>query len=432
MLGILSSRSALRRLLPALGLLGSTVLAACSEKLDSSAACPLLCPEQSVNVRDTVIDAVMLDTTLVGFPPQGPAAFHLLALRTDTLDTRVVIRFDTLGKQFVPAGKTVPEDITAIDSVFLKLRLDRLGAKGTGPVVIDAFDVDTASASDTVNAVVTSFFRPDRLLGSATIADPAAADSLRIQLSKTAVLARITSGTHLRVGLRVRGPGSGQIRVLGTLAATTDLTPRLTFDPSTDTAYAPITINPVSLTPSGNSLATNFTDYTIVVQGAGAPVGNALAVGAIPGRRSYLRFSLPSRIVDSTTVVRAELVLTQQPVRFGLDLRDTVTVAPDVVVANSVVTDLTRAALITAPGSGYSLDSLRVIPNDSGPRTLNLVHLVRSWRGLAVDRPRAIVLRTRAEGATPGVVSFFSTEALPSLRPRLRVSYIPSVGVGLP
>ena len=61
-----------KRVLTLLGFaLGAVTIAACSEKLDAGASCPLLCPQQSISLRDTTIDAIVVDTTIVGIPSIG-------------------------------------------------------------------------------------------------------------------------------------------------------------------------------------------------------------------------------------------------------------------------------------------------------------------------------------------------------------------------
>src|SRR5947209_11736765 len=75
-------------------------IAACTEKLEGGASCPLLCPEQAAALKDTTINAVSFDTTVVGLPPIGSEKFLMLASHGDTLETRVIIRFDTIPQTF--------------------------------------------------------------------------------------------------------------------------------------------------------------------------------------------------------------------------------------------------------------------------------------------------------------------------------------------
>src|SRR3954468_23995132 len=56
-------------------LTATIAIAACTETLDAGKSCPLLCPEQEIALRDTVIDAVSSDTTVLGIPPIGSETF---------------------------------------------------------------------------------------------------------------------------------------------------------------------------------------------------------------------------------------------------------------------------------------------------------------------------------------------------------------------
>jgi hypothetical protein len=59
--------------------------------------------------------------------------------------------------------------------------------------------------------------------------------------------------------------------------------------------------------------------------------------------------------------------------------------------------------------------------------------VVRAWRFVGTSHtPRALVLRVREEGLKAGEVNFFSADASASVRPRLRLTYVPRRGFGLP
>ena len=88
-------------------------LGACTEDLQTGGTCPVLCPGQGIVIRDTVLEGtVVLDSNLVGFPFQGSEDPMVLAAWTDTLDIRVVARFDSLTGGRTPdwgAGVAFPD-----------------------------------------------------------------------------------------------------------------------------------------------------------------------------------------------------------------------------------------------------------------------------------------------------------------------------------
>ena len=404
--------------------------AGCTENYDGGGACPSLCPVQQAAFRDTIIEAVTLDTAVSGFPTLGLSSFMLVANRPDTVVTRGVLRFDVLPTSFRPNANATMDTlpITTIDSVYLRLPLDITGRRGTSPVTLDVFDVDT-TASDSVTSVVRSLFRADRLIGSLTFTPSATGDSLRVPLNKLKVAQKVTSRSRLRLGLALFG-AAGQIRIRS--FAVNSVAPTVTFDPVTDTTFTPVSISTsTTISSVTNDAALAYQAYTIVVRGSAPPPPNTLVVGGFPAYRTYLRFVVPPSVSDSGTIVRAELLLTQRPSSFG-SATDTVAIVPLVPTTSDAITDARRILDLSAEGVFAALDTTRLVPRDSGQRILNVLNLVRSWRSLAANVPRALAFRISGEGAQAAEIRFFSSEAAAGLRPRLRITYQPRTEGAIP
>ncbi len=421
------------RRLAALLALVAVVTVACSERLDGGAACPSLCPIANSAVLDTVIDAVALDSTVAGFPLTGEATSLLLAVAPgpDSLDVRAVVRFDSLPNRYFPPTGGDSLAITTSDSTLISLRVDTAGTRFTQPVTIEAYDVDTTAAVDTVSSVLASLFRPARRLGAITLNPGTAVDSVRLRISDTAFVDRTRGSRRLRVGLRLVSTAAAQLRFSSAAGGASTLGARLTFDPVRDTLFQPVVLTTRSVTPSVASVAALFQDFSFVARSPRTAFGSDLVVGGAPALRSFVRFNVPRFLTDSTTVVRATLELVQRPVR-TVRATDSVTIRPQGVVATDSVRDVRLAANLLASPSTLVLDSLRVAPSDSGRRSVSLVALVRAWRVLPAGTQRALVLRSSLEGVQAGEVRFFSTEAASGLRPRLRLSYIPRTDFGIP
>jgi len=186
----------------------------CSENLDSSGVCSVLCPPIGGEVKNITIDAVVIDTTVPALSGLGTEPGLLLAARGDTLDTRVIVRFDSLPEVFTPASDTA-RPIASVDSAYIQFTLDTLSIKGAEPVTIEAYDVDT-TANDTSSAAVLALFRPDRFISSQTFARAQLTDTLKYFISNATVLAKIQSRGALRVGLRATGIASSQMRLIAT------------------------------------------------------------------------------------------------------------------------------------------------------------------------------------------------------------------------
>lgn len=405
-------------------------IAACSEKLESGRSCPLLCPEQSVTLRDTTIDAVTSDTTVTGLPPIGSEAYMMLASHGDTVETRAIVRFDTLQQHYTSHG--LDSIVTKIDSAILVVPIVKPDStkRPKAPVTIAVYDVDTA-ATDTVSSILGSLFREDRLLGSKTFAPESLLDTLRIPISKDTVLDRTVNGTRLRVGFRLLSAEGYDLQI-GTTDVGRPVRLRVVTSAG-DTAAAPILNPPISKTPADQPfLMQPLTDYTIVIKGQTGTQGTLLSVGGVPPRRAFMRFDVPSHIVDSTTIVRATLLLTQSPNR-RLTPRDSVFVYPVAILASPTVTSIATLLTFTGQNGQFGLDSLRLAPGDSGLRSFEIVGLVRTWRGQKITvSPRTLAMRSGAEGQRPAQIDFFSSRAPAAVRPRLRITYVPQTSFGLP
>jgi hypothetical protein len=404
----------------------TAVLASCTENLDNSAGCPILCPDQGGQIETVTIDAIVLDTTVSALTSQGTETSLLVATRGDTLDSRAVIRFDSIPALYRrPGADTTSIEITTPDSVILRMRVDTVGAKLPESVTLDLYDVDS-SAPDSATDVVAALFTPDRLIASGTFAKTALKDTITIALPPEAVLSR--KGGRMRIGIRARGPESVQLRLRSQEGA--GVPTLLSFRVSPDTTIAKINLTPYSTTPADQPLlAQSLADYTLLVRGTATGPAGGLNIGGLPARRVYMRFNVPAFLVDSVDVVRATLLLTQQP-NAGLDPADTVMIIPHVSLAAVAVTDIAKAAQITAISI---TDTLRVTPAGSGVRSVEVASILNVWRVQNPEEtPRAMVLLSVREGESPLEARFFSTEAAPDLRPRLRISYSARKTTGLP
>jgi hypothetical protein len=414
-----------------LGLVASTLtIAACSDKLESGKSCPLLCPEQAISLKDTVIDALFGDTTVLGVPSIGNEVFLMLSSHPDTFDSRAIIRYDTIQQDFTGASST-DSTITEVDSAILVMPIapnDTL-RKPTAPITLEAYDVDTA-ATDTVASILSTLFRPDRFLGSKTFAPESVTDTLRIPISTDTVLDRIKNGTKLRVGLRLVTRPGYDIRV-GSSAG--GLSVALRIVASKDTAATPLMVTPISTTPTNQLfLSGPLSDFSIIAKGAMPINPLLLSVGGPPSRRAFLRFNVPSHIIDSTTIVRASLLLTQVPNRF-VDAKDSVKVFPVAVLSSPTVSDVSSLLQFLGNAGEFNLDSLNLVPGDSAVRSFEVVGLTRLWKNQPDNvAQRAIALLSGFEGQRPAQIDFYSTRAPVGLRPRLRITYVPAINYGLP
>ena len=430
--------------------------AACTEKLDSGRACPALCPIEGIGIADTTIEGVVLDTTVYPGPPIGSEATVLLLTRTDgALDMRGVFRFDTLPKVFVkkpPKGTTTPDtthyEIKALKGAKLIVQGDTMSSAPplpTDSVTIVAYDVDTSGVVDSAVAPVAALFTPAREIGRRRIRAEAVRDTFSIPLSNDAVLAKVQSHTALRIGLRIESGGNTAVSITssdGGNFASVHFFPSATTDTTQADSLMTVTIN--TLEPAEDAQQASFLrDYTLVVKGNPPPPVGQLAVGGIRGRRVYMAFDIPKRLLDSTQVVRATLRINQ--LRSPLaSAADTGQLEVLIGTALSSVTDLTKRALFHEPlgfdptlkvfyGQASGLRALNLKADTTATRAIEVAPILRQWAGTDVTKqPHAIVLALPTEGNSPVELRFASLEAAANLRPSLQITYVPRNAPGIP
>lgn len=408
------------------------IAAGCGEKLDGSAACPITCNDASAQIQTVSLDAVTNAVTVPGGLGLGTEQRMLLANRGDTLDTRVIIRFDSLpARSQTTSGDTTTKPISIVDSVYLKLHIDSSAAKANVPVTLSIYDVDTPSTNDTSVAVLQPLFVSSRLIYAQQFAAGTLTDSVSLRLPNSVILAKVQSGQKLRIGLQISGPSSVSMRI-----ASSEVTigPMLSFRTATDTAIKAISLVPYSTTPTANrSIAQSLGDFTIVVKGTPAATGDLLGVGGLPATRAYIRFNIPSRIVDSSLVIRATLVLTQKG-STSPNPTDTMFVRPFLVLAGTSVTDPVKAAQISADTTQARFEQLGTLPGASGTREFEIAPAFGFWAAQTdAQLPRAIDLQSTQEDYSPQQALFYSSNASdPTLRPKLRISYTIRSRIGIP
>ena len=410
-------------------LLTTVAVVSCSEDIQGGAACPLLCAQQATPLKDTVIDAVTFDTSIAAFPSLGFESNLILARRGDTLDAGIVTRYDTLPTHYSAAGQD--STITHVDSAYIQARrfTDSTQALHDSATVV-AYDV-TDAMDDTTTASLVAEMTAANKVGSRDLAKGENPDTLRILIDTARVRARVVATGHrMRIALRMVSRGSAELR-FPSHDAGEGFT--LVIHPSRDTSVASLKVGPRSDTPAGlPTMAAALADFGFVALARPLTDANALRVGGYPWRRVLLRFKLPSNIVDSSAVIRATLFLTQRP-STAPGSGDSVYVRAVPILASSVVKDLHVYLEFAAVSAIFAPDSTVVVPKDSGKREIDIVRILRSWRGQDTIRtPRAIALLIGTEGARPNAVDFFSMEAAPGLRPQVRITYASKPSSGRP
>ncbi len=405
----MASTAGWRSLAAAAAVLG---VLACTEQLSAPGQCPELCPGEDIQVVDTLLTGIVAnDSSFRGYtlPHQTPM---LIVSDEDSARSVAVVRmFPRPSRIFRLAGDTVGEAIR-VDSVRMVLRLvARDTAVNNLRVLIYRLPrtlVDSTTTFDTIQP----HFTPANLVDSIPVHDDSLAQTLVQLIPPAAVEPDTVDSGIVAIGLDIRADGQTSV----------------TFETETALIGTPPSLRYHVTSAVEDSVKRIFTQtptFDTFVQAVepGTPPATAITVGNLPSARAVVRFAVPRALVDSTTVVRATLLLT--PVRPAtgrpgerFDL-EAVAILRDFGGKSVILPDLT----VRGFGS-VVVGSTDTIPIEIGP-------IVRFWRTAGDSIPRAIILRNLDERLMLGEIQVGRGNA-GAAAPRLRLTYVPRYRFGVP
>jgi hypothetical protein len=386
-------------------ILAALALTGCQEKLTAPADCPTLCPGGQPEIFDEVFIATSgADSSYSGYVQPHQARSLLVSNGLEGFEERALVRFlarvDSVSVRDTLRGYT-------IDSVALSFTVAARDTNSNG-LELWVYRIAPGFDSSTAFADVAPAFVPESLIAVVPLADTLNTGVVRTVFQGTD-LSRVqispADSGRFAVGLRLSAPEVTGIR-LGAIAAGSG---------ALFTTYATLEV-PDTGTAKLRTLALSTAFNTYVSEVPQVSDTTLLAVGGAPSSRSLLRFSLPSRILDSATIVRATLELTPTAPISGLP-----TDAAQL-EARSVLADVGGKSPVNTQPGRVPADTLEL---GSTTVSLEAVRLVELWQGSA--RPSALILALTSEGASFTNPVFYSTRAADqAVRPRLRLSYLRS------
>jgi hypothetical protein len=387
-------------------LLAALVLAGCQEKLTAPADCPTLCPGGQPQIFDEVFTAVAgADSSYSGYVQPYQARSLLVSNGLEGFEERALIRFlprpDSVSLRDTLRGYT-------IDSVALSFTVAARDTNVNG-LELWVYRLAPGFDSTTTFAAVAPAFVPESLIAAIPIADSVNAGVVRT-VFQGADLSRVqiapADSGRLGLGVRLSAPTLTGVRLNAAAAGGGALF----------TTYATLDVPDTSTIARLRSIELRSAFNTYVSEVPQVNDTTLLVVGGAPSSRALLRFSLPPRILDSATLVRATLELTATAPISGLPT-DTV-----LLEARSVLADVGGKSPVNASTGRVPAD---ILEPGSTAVSIEAVRLVELWLGSS--RPSALVLALSSEGASFTKPVFYSTRAAdPAVRPRLRLSYLQS------
>jgi hypothetical protein len=353
-----------------------------------------------VSVVDTVLDAVVVrDSSFRGYVSAYEAPLVQIVNDPAGVPSHAILRFAAFPES-ISVSTGVPGLVVALDSFRLQMVLDTLLAASDVEVAVHRvpFDVDSLDRF----ADLLPFFDDSTLLATLPLADTLeAGDTLAVVFEADALPTFEEDGRIAAVGVALRGLQRAfvDLRVLTT--------------PPSLTRFAQVDSIQADTVPRSDTRTTDF--RTSVFPEAPDPAPDTLVIGGAPSARAILRVDLPAAIADSTTIVRATLLLVPLAPAVGAP-GDSFFVQAEALAADfgpksPIVTNLTGRGRVRI-GVG-STDTVRV----------DVTHIVQPWQADSTA-PRALSLRVTPEAASRAELRFGSSR-IAAARPALQLTYVP-------
>jgi hypothetical protein len=378
------------------------MLFACGESITAPGSCPDFCPTAEIQLIDSVLTGVIVrDTTFAGYV-QPHHATSMQVVGGPTQATRAMVAFLAFNDStFLDSLNIVP--VLALDSFRLEVFLTNRSPDVTGlEITVHRLptDIDTLAIYDDV----TPFFEDSTVIGVFSVPDSVTNDTISAILPADAFPTLAEDGNRTALGLSIRG-ASPAFATMSTVQA--GLGPVLWRFVQADSAGVAV--------PRMDFRRTSLDTFVY----AGPPTvadPDALTVGGSPAARAFLRVNVPSFIIDSSRVVKAELLLVPFEPVLGAP-SDTMQLAVDGVSADfgpkSPLLLTVDSLRVTEPVGVGSTDTIVV----------DMTQLMATWQA-DTSIVRTLVLRLDDEGGTIGELRLGSSKT-PGLYPAMRLTYVP-------
>jgi hypothetical protein len=402
-----------RFMLLGLAALTAGLATGCTEDLFAPGvgACPAFCPPEQVAVVDTtLLDAVVNDSAYRGYVlPQEAGAMQLVADPGGALPaSRVIAQFLPFAERLLlRAGDTTTGAILATDSFDIRVSVQARGGAG---LELAFYRLPATADTSTTFAALDPYFADSTRLAIVAIPDTVTADTVSARFAADAFPTLDADGRVAAVGVELRAVDRGFVS-LGSLEG----------------ADGPILTRHVQLDSAGVSVPRVEGKLpavdTFVAPNVPPSSPDLLRIGGAPSARSLLRFTIPPRILDSSTVVRATLILVPAAPAVGAP-GDTLHV-----LAQGVTVDVgAKSPLIAVLQDSVLAKRVQVLVGSADTVRLDLTTLVLAWAADST-RPRSVMVRAVPEGGA-FAESLFGSSASPANRPALQITFVPPLNLG--
>jgi len=374
--------------------------------------CPNYCPPEQLQVVDSVLlDNITSDSTFSGYvQPYEASALQVYRDSTAAAEANgwAVILFRRFSDSLlISSGDTTHGAVLATDS--FRLEIPVRGRTSATGIELLVYRLPLGLDSTTTAADLAPYFADSTLLATVPIADSVTGSSVFATIDALAFPDFAADSNRTALGIAMRTP-TGFLNVGATEGSSA----------ATLSRYVQVDSAGVSV-PRVEGKQPEFDSFL-------GPPESALTdgergVGGAPSARTLLRFALPTRILDSSTVVRATLVLVPTGPVLGAPGDSIVLIAQGLNVDAGA-----KSPLRTVPSDSVALRIGFVLVGASDTVRLDVTDVVIGWVNDST-RPPSLAVRAVPEGATFAEYRFAAVSSGAD-RPRLHVTFIPPLTLG--
>ena len=375
-------------------------LACAGDSVNSPASCPAYCATAGTEARDTVLAGVVTrDSTYRGYNFALTAGELQVAGTGGVSEARGIVKFFGFPVRVQGSSTDTTTSVVRVDSIRVNLSVRRRTA-GTLQLAVYRLPrgTDTLMTYDTA----TPFFQDSTKAGEYTVT--ADTGLFRVVIPPGALPTLEADSFEMALGFAVVSPATSRLQLGSNEGGLGAFVERFMDIDSGTTRIKRMDQRLASLD-------------TYVFRSLPAPPADVLTVGGAPAARVIMRLSLPRRIVDSTTVVRATLLLVPDGPALSA-AGDTARV-----LAHALATDLGAKSPVAIGATDTDRRAGGFVPPASTDTVrVDITEVIRFWRADTL-RPRTFVLRTTPEGGSLSEVRFWSS-ANAARRPLVHLTYV--------
>jgi hypothetical protein len=388
---------------------------ACNENVVSPAVCPEFCPPATLEVFDSIVPAsVERDSAFRGYVVAHVSKQAQVAA-DDTVESNPIFRFQAFEDSIQLGGGfgTVARPVLETDSFRLEFFMSGryLDTAGTEVPVLPVYRLPVAIDSTTTQADLEPYFQDSTELAATPLPDSVTSGNVTTVIPGDAfpTFEEDSNVVALGLGYRFSRPGYADIITSDSMRLATILI-----------RFAKVDSIDGNIVERSDTVMVDFDSY--VHPPLPAPDPNSLNIGGAPAARTLIRVNLPGSIVDSSSVVRATLILVPAEPVLGIT-GDSV-----IILAEALAYDLgAKSSIVVSPLDSAGQGALGTPVGWTDTVRVEVTHIVRAWKSSAT-LPHTISLRVLPEAGSIAEARFNSSRS-PVGQPVIEISYVPPIVV---